>query len=149
MFCKYCGSTIDKDFVVCPHCGRQLSTIRYESGQSEFVNQREELPEHIARQFNWGGFGLSWIWAIGNQTWIGLLALIVPFPIMNIILGLKGNGWAWQNGEWRSVEHFQKTQKSWALWGIIYLVFSAMMIVATIIVIALIFSGSFFIDLHI
>jgi hypothetical protein len=69
--------------------------------------------------WSWGAFLLSWIWAIGNKTWIGLLA-IIPYAgiIMSIILGIKGNEWAWQNRRWESVEQFRQTQKIWAYWGL-------------------------------
>jgi len=78
------------------------------------------VPAEV-RGWNWGAFLLSWIWAIGNSTWIGLLAL-VPYVgwIMAIVLGVKGSEWAWQNRRWDSVEHFKKTQRTWALAGLIY-----------------------------
>lgn len=76
-----------------------------------------ELPAEI-RGWNWGAFWLNWIWGIGNQTYIALLCF-VPFVnfIMMVVLGLKGNEWAWQNRQWQSVEQFKKTQKVWAMWG--------------------------------
>lgn len=76
------------------------------------------LPEEL-KGFNWGAFLLNWIWAIGHSTWLGLIAL-VPYVgfIMAIVLGFKGNEWAWQNRKWDSVEHFKATQKVWTLWGI-------------------------------
>ena len=46
--------------------------------------------------WNWGAFLLNWIWAIGNRVWIGLLGLVFGI-IMAIILGAKGNEWAWQS----------------------------------------------------
>lgn len=67
--------------------------------------------------WSWGGFLWGWIWAIGNKTWIGLLA-IVPYVgfIMRIVLGVKGREWAWQNKRWDSVEHFREVQRKWAVW---------------------------------
>lgn len=69
----------------------------------------------------WGGFFLSWIWGIGNKTWIALLALI-PYVgfVMAILLGIYGRRWAWQNKRWESVEHFVRVQRSWSLWGTIF-----------------------------
>ena len=76
------------------------------------------VPEEI-KGWNWGAFILSCIWAIGNKTWIGLLAIIPCVGIvMSFILGIKGNEWAWKNKKWESVEQFQKTQKKWTFWGI-------------------------------
>ena len=79
----------------------------------------DDLPEGI-KGFSWGAFLLSWIWAIGNSTWIGLLAL-VPYVgfIVSIYLGFKGREMAWQNKRWDSVEHFQRVQKQWSFWGVL------------------------------
>lgn len=96
------------------------------------------VPDEI-RGWNWGGFLLNWIWSIGNKTWIGLLSLI-PYLgfVMAIVLGVKGNEWAWQNREWESVEQFKEVQKKWTIWGVIILVVG--------IVLSVIFSalGAFF-----
>lgn len=75
------------------------------------------LPAEL-KKWNWGAFFLSVIWGIGNKTWIALLALI-PYLgfIMMIVLGFKGSEWAWKNKRWDSVEHFQRVQKRWAIWG--------------------------------
>jgi prepilin-type processing-associated H-X9-DG protein len=83
-----------------------------DSGQKDAV-----LPPEI-RGFNWGGLFLSWIWAIGNNTWVGLLGLIpcIGF-IMRLVLGFGGNQMAWRARRWESVAHFQKTQKTWGIAG--------------------------------
>jgi Tfp pilus assembly protein PilE len=82
----------------------------------------QDLPTE-ARGWCWGGFLLTWIWAIGNKTWIGLLGLI---PILNLVmmfvLGAKGREWAWKNGQWRDVEHFNAVQKKWTIAGVILIV---------------------------
>lgn len=82
-------------------------------------------------KWNWGAFWLVWIWAIGNKTWIGLLGLISPISlIMAIILGIKGNEWAWQNRKFESIDQFKKVQKAWSLWGLgLFLVSFVLMIV--------------------
>ena len=86
-----------------------------------------EVQAEIAKHFNWGAFSLSWIWGLGNKTYITLLTLVLVFiPVVGnlaaliacIIFGIKGNRWAWQNKQWKSVEHFQKVQRTWACWGI-------------------------------
>jgi hypothetical protein len=80
------------------------------------------VPPEI-KGWNWGAFFLNWIWAIGNKTWIGLLAL-VPYVgwIMAIVLGVKGSEWAWQYRQWESVEQFKATQRVWAIWGVVLFV---------------------------
>ncbi|MCX6809604.1 MAG: hypothetical protein NTZ65_02550 [Candidatus Berkelbacteria bacterium] len=73
--------------------------------------------------WNWGAFFLTWIWSIGNSVWIGLLALIGPIGlIMAIVLGIKGNEWAWNKRKFASVEEFRQVQKAWAIWGLVLFV---------------------------
>ena len=77
------------------------------------------VPPEIKR-WNWGAFLLNWIWGIGNQTYIALLALVPGFGFIWMIeLGAKGSAWAWRNGHWDSVEHFKRVQRKWAIWGAI------------------------------
>src|ERR1700738_1390217 len=77
------------------------------------------LPPGVAG-WNWGAFFLNWIWGLGNNTFVALLALI---PVLNIItlfvLGAKGSEWAWRNKHWESVEHFKRVQRNWAIAGVI------------------------------
>lgn len=88
------------------------------------------FPQEL-NHWNWGAFLLSWIWAIGNRVWIGLLALVlgfIPFVgsilslILVIALGIKGNEWAWKAKKWDSIEQFKEVQKKWAKWGVIVLI---------------------------
>ena len=37
---------------------------------------------------------------------------------MIFVLGAKGREWAWKNKKWDSVEHFNRVQRKWSLWGI-------------------------------
>ncbi|HZR86179.1 MAG TPA: cytochrome c oxidase assembly factor Coa1 family protein [Bradyrhizobium sp.] len=77
------------------------------------------FPPEIDR-WNWGAFLLNWIWGVGNNTFIALLTL-VPFVglVMPFVLGAKGSRWAWRNGRWDSVAHFQRVQRLWAIWGVV------------------------------
>jgi hypothetical protein len=79
----------------------------------------DRIPPEVNR-WNWGAFLLNWIWGIGNNTYIALLALI-PFVgfIMMLVLGAKGSRWAWRNGRWESVAHFKRVQRAWAIWGFV------------------------------
>lgn len=78
----------------------------------------ESVPKEID-EWNWGAFFLNGIWGIGNKTYIALLAFI---PVINIVmmfvLGFKGNKMAWNNKEWKSVEHFKSVQDKWNKAGI-------------------------------
>ncbi len=89
-------------------------TTQNTSGQGSMAS----VPPEV-RGWNWGAFLLSWIWAIGNHVWLGLLAL-VPYVgfIMAIVLGVKGSEWAWQHRRWDSVDQFKATQKVWTVWGV-------------------------------
>jgi len=74
--------------------------------------------------WNWGAFLLTWIWGLGNNTFIAFLMFV---PFVNIpmwfILGVKGSAWAWRNKRWESVEAFKRTQRKWAMWGPAVVVF--------------------------
>jgi len=76
------------------------------------------IPQEI-RGWNWGAFLLSFWWGIFHGVWISLMGFI-PFLniIMPFVLGVKGNEWAWQKNKWDSVEHFKRTQRKWAWWGL-------------------------------
>lgn len=88
------------------------------------------FPQEL-NKWNWGAFLLSWIWSIGNSVWIGLLALISPISlIMMIVLGFKGNEWAWKAKKWDSIEHFKTVQAKWQKWGII--IFIASIVVSVV-----------------
>jgi hypothetical protein len=108
----YCNPCADKMFA--SRTGIGAPTGENTSGQGSLA----VIPREIGG-WNWGAFLLSWIWAVGNSVWIGLLALI-PYAgfIMAIILGVKGNEWAWRYKRWDSVEHFKRTQSTWTKWGL-------------------------------
>lgn len=90
-----------------------------------------QVPAEIAKEFNWGAFLLSWIWGIGNNSFITLV--IIPAAILNLIpfvgilvqiglavwFGKMGNTWAWQNKHFDSIEQFNDYQKKWAIAGLI------------------------------
>jgi len=79
------------------------------------------MPAEIKR-WNWGAFLLSWIWAIGNNVWLGLLAFLPYLWLpMAILLGAKGNEWAWETGRYTDLESFKKRQNNWTKAGFIVL----------------------------
>lgn len=108
--------------------------VEMDSSNTSGQGSTAVVPAEL-KGWNWGAFFLSWIWSIGNSTWIGLIAL-VPYAgfIMAIVLGVKGNEWAWQNRRWESVEQFKATQKVWAIWGLILFMLSLIVMFASIIV---------------
>lgn len=121
VFCVQCGQKIVPSAQTCPHCGApQIPETMSQPVLKQPANS--PLPEGI-KGWSWGAFWLSWIWAIFNKTWIGLLALIpLVNLVMMIVLGLKGREWAWKNKAWPSVEHFNHVQKKWNLAGWIVII---------------------------
>ncbi|WP_211232031.1 pilin [Pseudoduganella violaceinigra] len=101
------------NFYAAPLAAYEVEDGENTSGMGKFY----PAPPEVAG-WSWGAFFFSWIWAIGNRTWIGLLAL---FPylgfIMAIVLGVKGREWAWQNKRWDSIEHFNRVQRLWSIWA--------------------------------
>ncbi len=85
----------------------------------------------VANRFNWGAFFLSWIWGLGNNSFITFLiwtsCLIIFIPLIGIFaplgfaiwFGIKGNEWAWQNKHFESIEKFHDYQRKWATAGVI------------------------------
>ena len=133
--CPYCKSNIIPGSRFCGNCGRVLEeTTQQRSANNTYAGSQRDgiliynssglgekttIPPEI-HGWNWGAFFLSWIWGIGNNVWIALI-MFIPIPflafIMAIVLGVKGNQWAWQKKRWESIEHFQNTQQTWAYWG--------------------------------
>lgn len=120
LFCRSCGKEIDDSLPSCPHCGAVQRAVSpaVEPAPTKVSVPVEDIPDGI-RGWSWGAFLLTWIWAIGNRTWIGLLTLI-PYVgfIMAIVLGIRGREWAWKNKKWDSVEHFNRVQRLWSMWAI-------------------------------
>jgi len=88
----------------------------------------EEEIELELKKFNWGAFGFSVFWGIGNKVYISLLCLIPVFNLVwMFICGIKGNRWAWENGDYESIEEFKKVQQSWKVPGIIYTILKGLM----------------------
>jgi hypothetical protein len=82
------------------------------------MGKSADIPREIIR-WNWGACIFCWIWGIRNRTYIAFLSLIPVFGfLIMLILGLKGNEWAWQNRQWESIEQFQREQNNWSKWGL-------------------------------
>lgn len=73
-------------------------------------------------KWSWGAFVLYPIWGFFNGCWwaifVGIfLGWLAPIP--NIIFGIYGGRWAWQNKQWTSLESFASSQKGWNTAGLI------------------------------
>jgi len=145
MVCQNCKANVPPGLSACPNCGLMLpsqsaSTWPPTPGPTGYVDSNTsgtgplaQLPSEL-RGFNWGAFGVSFWWSIFNSTWIGLLCLI-PYLgfIMCIVLGVKGNEWAWQNRRWDSIDHFKTVQKIWGTWGIALFIFGCLVGIASLV----------------
>lgn len=112
------------------------------SGQGNFLDNSNKVPPEI-QGWNWGAFLLPGVWCLSNRVWIGLVAwadptfiisLGVPWLTMGVILGIKGNEWAWRSRRWRSIAEFKAHQRKWAIaaWiimGIITTVFLVFLVI--------------------
>ncbi|MBR6163733.1 hypothetical protein IKQ26_07590 [bacterium] len=85
------------------------------------------VPEVIKKKFNWGACLGTWIWGIGNDSYLTLLIIpaffLGPFSIFFLIglpiwFGIKGNEWAWQNRYFDNIAQFNKYQRNWAKIGV-------------------------------
>lgn len=97
-------------------------------GNTSGRGRSEGIPPGIKDRWNWGAFLLGSFWALAHKKY--MLAFLGFIPgisfVVVIMLGYKGNEWAWQNVEWKDIDHFQQTQKTWAWVGAsFWLIFSA------------------------
>jgi hypothetical protein len=79
-------------------------------------------PLVLRMGWSWGALLAGWLWAVCNGVWIGLLDLVlmanpVIWVAFRLVLGGKGNEWAWQNRRFGSVAHFARVQRRWAQFG--------------------------------
>ena len=95
---------------------------------------RAEEPDLEAElnKWNWGAFLLGPIWGLGNSVGRSFLTLIPIYGIYEwILLGQRGNRWAWEHRHWESVVAFRKTQRKWALWGVIVIALLLIIVIAS------------------
>ena len=102
-----------------------------------------EVPV-VVTKWNWGAFLMSWIWGLGNSTYIALLCLI---PVVNLVmifvLGAKGSAWAWKNRKWESAEQFTRGQGLWTAFGLGLFAGYAVALVFLIIALVITFNNVF------
>jgi len=98
---------------------------------------KEAVVPAEAKRWNWGAFLLTWIWGLGNSTYISLLALIpVVNVVMAVILGIKGGQWAWRNRKWHGIEQFTRIQGLWTAFG--FGLLAGCLLVLTIVIVLLV-----------
>lgn len=86
--------------------------------------------------WNWGAFTFSWLWGVSNRIYWPLIIMIpfvgwVAWPIIAILLGIKGNQWAWEKAQnTTDAEKFMRTQKTWNTVGLIFFCISIIFYIA-------------------
>ncbi len=94
--------------------------------ENKYKLQGEAFPKTI-NCFNWGACIFPYIWGPFNNSPIAVLSLVLCFIpyigwllsiVFSIYCGVKGNEWAWENKEWKSLNEFHATQRKWAAWSI-------------------------------
>lgn len=85
--------------------------------------QVKDIPQEI-QKFNWGAMLFNWLWGIRHGVWISLLSFvpIIGWIFMPIILGFKGNEWAWKKNNYTSTKEFLKRQRKWAIAAVLFYV---------------------------
>lgn len=92
-------------------------------------------------KWNWGAFFFGGIWGFGNGLYwpfvVTIIMTFIPYVnlctfIINIILGINGNKWAWESKSWSSWDAFKRTQHNWvkAIWWVLGISFAVGFIAA-------------------
>ena len=97
----------------------------------------------IIKKFNWSAFSDPIFWGIGNKSYLTLLTLIPIFQIVWIfVCGFKGNQWAWENGNYSSLEEFAKVQETWNRAGIARFILNVIAVIGLILLYVLIIAAA-------
>jgi ABC-type Fe3+ transport system permease subunit len=97
-----------------------------------------------AKRWNWGAFLMSWIWGLGNKTFIALLSIIPLVSIvMAFVLGARGSEWAWKNKKWQNEEQFTRVQGLWTVFGLGLFAGYAVALVLLIVALVITFNNVF------
>lgn len=120
--------------------------VFFAAGRTQMAPQQpmHQSPIHIPTdesdslnlsKWNWGAFSLYPLWGFFNGCWWAFLIgffLGWLFPIPNIIFGVYGTRWAWENRRWRSAADFMETQHGWSIAGIIIFVINMLFFVGVL-----------------
>ena len=113
------------------------------SGEGALLNNSILVPDEI-KGWNWGAFLLPGVWCLTNRVWIGLVAWVdptlilswgMPWLTMGIILGFKGNEWAWKSRRWRSIAEFKRHQRGWAIAAWLLMLILLVILIVTLVII--------------
>jgi|GEM_PF-1577420 len=139
---------VSNTIAVTPQKGKYQPALVNNSGCGKVFDQSVKVPQEICG-WNWGAFWLPGLWCLSNQVWIGLIAWVdlsfitlpltlgLTWPIVGVVLGIKGNEWAWKSRHWKSIKDFQNHQRGWALvsWLIISILVGLVLLLVVLIVV--------------
>lgn len=82
-----------------------------------------QISKSEINKFNWGAFFGTWIWGLMNKCYIPLLIIPLFFTpawlSFILILGIKGNEWAYKKQHSKDIQQFHRSQKNQAIfWSI-------------------------------
>lgn len=105
-----------------------------------------QVPAEI-QGWNWGAFLLPGFWCVTNHVWIGLIAWVditlvtggLPSLTVAVILGAKGNEWAWKSRRGKSVAAFKDHQRAWAIAGC--LIWTVILLAVLLLLFGIVFWG--------
>lgn len=120
----------------------------HNSPSSSNTSQLQQENPPIIEVWNWGAFGLSWIWGIFNGLYWPLIVIVLNFiPYIGVIisicvcvlLGKNGNLYAWRKAkqEGYSVEQFTNIQSKWNTVGLILLFVFVLLLLALLMIYSL------------
>ncbi|MEB3343182.1 serine/threonine-protein kinase [Okeania sp.] len=107
------------------------------------IHTSNQVPAEIIG-WNWGGFLLPGFWCITNRVWVGLFAWSdfifltsgMGWLVTAIILGAKGNEWAWKSREWKSISDFKRHQRMWAIISFLLIISIVILVILFFLVVA-------------
>ena len=72
------------------------------------------------KRWSWGAFGFNALWGIAHKCYWPLLCCIPFFGVLwMFVCGFKGNEWAYERGEYDSIQDFENKEFGWEVAGIV------------------------------
>lgn len=88
------------------------------------VTTTSETPDiKMLGKWNWGAFLLTFFWALYHRLYFWAFLSIFPFIgfFVGIVLGFKGNTWAWKKDSLKNAAVFEDQQRKWKKISCIYI----------------------------
>jgi hypothetical protein len=106
----------------------------------EVITDRYGTP--VPMGFNWGAFFLPALWMRRHKILPSIRDCIRDWRTYFIYFPEEASRLAWENCEWDSAEHFIRTQRKWARWGLAVAAFWIALILASFITIKVLANNS-------